>query len=88
MLCRIVQLTHYEIVTTRSGVGYASVTSITHSRRVVTILFHDGCRSARLLRPTVRLVTCCLCRVKGHLQASQPLVSAICAPCPPVALVG
>jgi len=55
------------------------------NEHVVTILFHDGYRSARLLRPSVRLVACCLCRVKGHLQASQPLVSAIC---PPVELVG
>ena len=53
---------------------------------VVTILFHDGCRSARLLRPTVRLVACCLCRRKGHLQSIRRH-SAICPPVL-VALVG
>jgi len=57
--------------TTLSGVGYASVTSITHSRQCCNNLI-----SWRLSKwPTVRLVTCCLCRVKVHLQSISQLAS-------------
>ena len=55
------------------------LTSITHSRRVVTILFHDSCRSARLLCPTVRsLLACCLCRVSSlPVDQAPPVLVAL-----------